>query len=84
MRPPRRHERVGVSSNRMNGGDAAAKGRTRMWRFRTIVKRYVNPFTRPVAKRLPSFAILTHRGRKSGRLYRTPMNVFRRGDEYFF
>jgi deazaflavin-dependent oxidoreductase (nitroreductase family) len=55
-----------------------------MWRFRTIVKRYVNPVTRPVAKRLPSFAILTHRGRKSRRLYRTPMNVFRRGDEYFF
>src|SRR5262245_23256644 len=68
----------------MSRGDTAATGRTRVWRFRTIVKRYVNPVTRPVATRLPSFAILTHRGRKSGRLYRTPMNVFRRGDEYFF
>jgi deazaflavin-dependent oxidoreductase (nitroreductase family) len=55
-----------------------------MWRFRRVVGRYVNPVTRPFARRLPSFAILTHRGRKSGRLYRTPMNVFRRGDEYFF
>ena len=55
-----------------------------MWRFRNVVKRYINPVTRPVATRLPSFGILTHRGRKSGRLYRTPMNVFRRGDDYFF
>jgi hypothetical protein len=64
--------------------DMAAHRRTRMWRFRNVVKRYINPVTRPVATRLPSFGILTHRGRKSGRLYRTPMNVFRRGDDYFF
>ena len=55
-----------------------------MWRFRHFVNTYVNPITRRVAKRLPAFAILTHRGRKSGRTYRTPLNVFRRGDEYFF
>jgi deazaflavin-dependent oxidoreductase (nitroreductase family) len=55
-----------------------------MWRFRHVVHRYVNPITRPVAKKLPAFAILTHRGRKTGRTYRTPVNVFRRGDDYFF
>ena len=55
-----------------------------MWRFRHFVKSYVNPVTRPFAKSLPSFAVLTHRGRKTGRLYQTPINVFRRGDEYFF
>jgi deazaflavin-dependent oxidoreductase (nitroreductase family) len=59
-------------------------GRTRMWRYRHLVNRYVNPVTRPLARRLPSFAILTHRGRTSGRAYTTPVNVFRRGDEYFF
>jgi len=48
------------------------------------VKRYVNPITRPAAKRLPTFAVLTHRGRNTGRTYRTPVNVFRRGTEYFF
>jgi deazaflavin-dependent oxidoreductase (nitroreductase family) len=63
---------------------AETSGRTRMWRFRRVVGRYVNPVTRSFARRLPTFAILTHRGRKSGRLYRTPMNVFRRGDDYFF
>lgn len=46
--------------------------------------RYVNPITRPLAKRLPAFAILTHRGRKTGSPYRTPINVFRRGTDYFF
>ena len=55
-----------------------------MWRFRPIVQRYINPLTRPVAKRLPTFAILTHHGRKTGREYQTPINVFRRGDDYFF
>jgi deazaflavin-dependent oxidoreductase (nitroreductase family) len=58
--------------------------RTRVWRFRRLVNRYVNPITRPVAKKLPAFAILTHRGRESGRTYRTPINVFRRGDDYLF
>lgn len=33
---------------------------------------------------LPGFAILRYRGRKTGRSYRVPMNVFRSGDEYVF
>jgi hypothetical protein len=44
-----------------------------MWRFRAFVQRYINPVTRPVAKRLPTFAILTHRGRKTGPAYTTPI-----------
>ena len=55
-----------------------------MWRYRRYVNRYLNPIIRPLARRLPSFAILTHRGRTSGRTYRTPINVFRRGDAYIF
>jgi deazaflavin-dependent oxidoreductase (nitroreductase family) len=55
-----------------------------MWRFRHVVRRYINPVTRPLARRLPTFAILTHRGRKTGRTYRTPINVFRRGNDYLF
>jgi deazaflavin-dependent oxidoreductase (nitroreductase family) len=55
-----------------------------MWRFRHVVRRYLNPVTRPLARRLPTFAILTHRGRKTGRTYRTPINVFRRGNDYLF
>lgn len=36
-----------------------------------------NRITGPFAGRLPGFGLLTHPGRKSGRLYRTPVNVFR-------
>jgi deazaflavin-dependent oxidoreductase (nitroreductase family) len=31
---------------------------------------------------LPGFGAVQHRGRRSGRLYRTPVKVFRRGDSY--
>lgn len=55
-----------------------------MWAFRHIATRYLNPVLRHVAVRLPNFGILVHRGRTTGRLYRTPINVFRRGDAYLF
>jgi deazaflavin-dependent oxidoreductase (nitroreductase family) len=34
------------------------------------------------AARLPGFAIVTNIGRKSGKLYRTPVNVFRKPDGF--
>jgi deazaflavin-dependent oxidoreductase (nitroreductase family) len=37
-----------------------------------------NRVTRPAAGRLPGFGVVIHEGRKSGRRYRTPVNVFRR------
>jgi deazaflavin-dependent oxidoreductase (nitroreductase family) len=39
--------------------------------------RVTNRLAGPLASRLPWFGVLTHRGRRSGRLYRTPVNVFR-------
>jgi len=57
---------------------------TRLWRFRHIATRYLNPLIRPVAGWAPGFGILIHRGRRSGRIYRTPINVFRRDDAYVF
>lgn len=47
-------------------------------------KRVTNRITRRVAWWLPGFAIVTHVGRRSGRLYRTPVNVFRDEDRYVF
>jgi len=41
-----------------------------------------NRITSRFANRLPGFGILTHVGRKSGRLYRTPVNVFRATDGF--
>jgi len=41
-----------------------------------------NRITIRFAARLPGFAILTNVGRKSGRVYRTPVNVFRKPDGF--
>ena len=59
-------------------------GRTRRWRFRRGVMRYVNPVTHLFAGWVPGFGILAHRGRKTGSPYRIPINVFRRGDDFVF
>lgn len=45
---------------------------------RTITNRVMIRF----AGRLPGFAVLTNVGRKSGKLYRTPVNVFRGPDGF--
>lgn len=52
--------------------------------MRPFTTRFVNPITRRFAAWLPGFAIISYPGRTSGRTYRTPMNVFRAGDEYVF
>ena len=58
--------------------------RTRLQGLRPFTLRFVNPLTRLVAGWLPMFGILRYRGRTSGREYRTPMNVFRQGNEFVF
>jgi deazaflavin-dependent oxidoreductase (nitroreductase family) len=42
----------------------------------------LNRLTRHIAPWLPGFGIVVHRGRRSGRQYRTPVNVFPAGDGY--
>ena len=58
--------------------------RTRMWPLLRVATRFVDPVVRPLAGRLPSFGIIEHHGRSTGRLYRTPVNVFRRDDTFLF
>jgi deazaflavin-dependent oxidoreductase (nitroreductase family) len=53
------------------------KGRVAAF-HRTVTNRVAIRF----AARLPGFAIITNVGRKSGRLYRTPVNVFREADGF--
>jgi deazaflavin-dependent oxidoreductase (nitroreductase family) len=38
-----------------------------------------NPIQSQYAWLLPPWAVICHRGRRSGRLYRTPVNAYRRG-----
>ena len=43
-----------------------------------------DPISRPFAAWLPFFGALTYAGRRTGRTYRTPINVFLRKDRYVF
>ena len=58
--------------------------RTRLAFLKPFTTRVFNRFSRLFAGWLPGFGLLVYRGRKTGREYRTPMNVFRRGDEFVF
>jgi len=42
--------------------------------------KYMNPLVRPMARYLPAFAVVEHRGRKSGTPYKTVVNAYRKGD----
>lgn len=44
----------------------------------------LNRLTRHVAPWAPGFGIVIHRGRRSGRLYQTPVNAFPTEDGYVF
>jgi deazaflavin-dependent oxidoreductase (nitroreductase family) len=48
----------------------------RVARFNRAVN---NPIQRQYAWLLPPWALICHRGRHSGRLYRTPVNAYKRG-----
>jgi deazaflavin-dependent oxidoreductase (nitroreductase family) len=47
-------------------------------------RRVTNRLTRRIAPWAPGFAIVRHVGRRSGRVYRTPVNVFRDDGRYVF
>jgi deazaflavin-dependent oxidoreductase (nitroreductase family) len=46
-------------------------------RMAAVNRRVTNRLTGPLAPHLPGFGIIVHTGRRSGRRYRTPVNVFR-------
>ena len=39
-------------------------------------KRYTNRWIEPLVRRRPGFAVVHHRGRRSGRAYATPLRLF--------
>jgi len=55
---------------------------TRVHGLRPYTNRFVNPITRHFAEWLPGFAIITYRGRKTGRVYQLPINIFHRQGAY--
>ena len=48
--------------------------------FERLQIKYLNPMIRPVARYLPGFAIVKHRGRTSGKAYETIVTAYRKGD----
>ena len=42
--------------------------------------RFTNHLLGPLARHLPGMGVVIHKGRTSGREYRTPVMIFRRGD----
>jgi deazaflavin-dependent oxidoreductase (nitroreductase family) len=46
-----------------------------------VNRRVTNPILRPVARSVPPLAIVEHQGRRSGRLYRTPVLAFHRSGQ---
>ena len=44
----------------------------------------LNRITRHIAPWMPGFGVVIHSGRRSGRCYRTPVNVFPAADGYVF
>ena len=46
------------------------------------VTRRLNPLAEPLMRRLPPFAVLHHRGRRTGRVYDTPVQAYRTPDGF--
>jgi deazaflavin-dependent oxidoreductase (nitroreductase family) len=55
-----------------------------MWGVRPFTMLLINPVARRFAGWMPGFGLLTYRGRTTGRVYRLPINVFKRGKHYIF
>lgn len=49
-------------------------------RLERLQIKYMNPVIGKVARYLPSFAIVKHHGRTSGKNYETVVNAYRKGD----
>ena len=49
------------------------------WLERVQIK-YLNPMIKPLARFLPGFAIIRHRGRKSGKAFETIVTTYRKGN----
>jgi deazaflavin-dependent oxidoreductase (nitroreductase family) len=55
---------------------------TRMSPLAALTTHVFNPIMGLFAGSLPGLALLTHRGRRTGRVYRTPLLVLTRDDHY--
>ena len=48
--------------------------------FENFQVKYFNPMIKPLARYMPGFATIKHRGRKSGKSYETIVTAYRKGN----
>jgi deazaflavin-dependent oxidoreductase (nitroreductase family) len=48
--------------------------------FERLQVKYMNPVVSPVLRHLPTFGVIKHRGRRSGKPYETVVSPLRKGD----
>lgn len=48
--------------------------------FENFQIKYINPVAVPLARFLPGVTVIRHKGRTSGRPYKTPVSAYRKGD----
>jgi deazaflavin-dependent oxidoreductase (nitroreductase family) len=68
----------------MSKAPLAAAPRPRTLFLLPFTTHILNRFTRRFVHNVPGFGIISYRGRKSGRIYHTPMNLFHRDGTYVF
>ena len=48
--------------------------------FENFQTKYFNPAVKPIARYLPTFSVIKHRGRASGKQYETIVTAYRKGN----
>jgi len=67
----------GLKARQQTGADMPIPKVVGQWN-----KAGLNRLTRHIAPWIPGFGVIVHHGRRSGRRYQTPVNVFRSGNDY--
>ena len=69
---------VGLSAQRWSGKlhPNYPDGSNQFVSFQSKLAKVLNPIVRPLAERVPPFAVLHHKGRRSGREYSTPVQAY--------
>lgn len=66
----------------LNGEARSISPRPVLGRRMARLGRLPNRFVRLLACQLPGLGVVVHRGRRTGRAYKTPVKLFRQGDHY--
>jgi deazaflavin-dependent oxidoreductase (nitroreductase family) len=75
---------MGADNDRPSGGARPMPPRPPLAFIRPFTTHVFNPVSRLFVRWLPWFGLLAYRGRRSGKRYQTPLNVFRHDSGWVF